>query len=274
MGVVPGAVLGAAVAIFLSDLLANGKIDLLAPQANAFASFTIVLESGNGDFRALFLGMLLGAFAEWATGMGTSFGLGMYLPTPYTLPMLIGGGLRDKWEEKKLKPIVEEIREKDGSAKAEQKRALMLLMTFMIAAGALTGEAFFGVESAVFAVTDEMKTEQTFTSDDWTDSYLDEYILGEYEGEANFSSAIIWANDLNAATPEGDELPCSNISEDQITCNANLAILSWYPIARMVGFVAINIVLAAGVVALFARAGVISFGKSTSDDILEAEIVK
>ncbi len=275
MGVVPGAILGAAVAIFLSDLLANGKIDLLAPQANAFASFTIVLESGNGDFRALFLGMLLGAFAEWATGMGTSFGLGMYLPTPYTLPMLIGGGLRDKWEEKKLKPVVDEIREKDGSAKAEQKRALMLLMTFMIAAGALTGEAFFGVESAVFAVTDEMKTEQTFTADDWTDSYLDEYILGEYEGEANFSSAVVWANGLNAATPENETAPCSSISDTEITCSVNLAILSWYPAARMVGFVGINIVLAFAVVALFARAGVISFGKSQSDeDILEAEIVE
>jgi hypothetical protein len=275
MGVVPGAVLGAAVAIFLSDLLANGKIDLLAPQANAFASFTIVLESGNGDFNALFLGMLLGAFAEWATGMGTSFGLGMYLPTPYTLPMLIGGGLRDKWEEKKLKPVVDEIREKDGTAKAEQKRALMLLMTFMIAAGALTGEAFFGVESAVFAVTDEMKAETTFTADDWTDSYLDEYILGEYEDEANFSSAITWALQLNAGTPENDTMPCSDITESSITCNVNLAILSWYPMVRMVAFIGVNVVLAAAVVALFARAGVVSFGKSESeDDIIEAEIVK
>ncbi|MEC8721544.1 MAG: OPT/YSL family transporter [Candidatus Thermoplasmatota archaeon] len=276
MGVVPGAILGAAVAIFLSDLLATGKIDLLAPQANAFASFTIVLESGNGDFRALFLGMLLGAFAEWATGMGTSFGLGMYLPTPYTLPMLIGGGLRDKWEEKKLKPIVEEIREKDGTAKAEQKRALMLLMTFMIAAGALTGEAFFGVESAVFAVTDELQAEHTFTEDDWTSTYLDESILGEYEGEANFSSAVEWAVSLNSAAElNNDTLPCASITDESITCNVNLAVLSWYPAARLVGFIGVNIVLAVAVVALFARAGVISFGSSKSDDdIVEAEIVK
>ena len=236
-----------------------------------------MLESGNGDFRALFLGMLLGAFAEWATGMGTSFGLGMYLPTPYTLPMLIGGGLRDRWEEKKLKPIVEEIREKDGSAKAEQKRALMLLMTFMIAAGALTGEAFFGVESAVFAVTDELQTESTFTNDDWTDSYLDEFILGEYEeGEANFSSAVVWATGLNDVALENNEtLPCATITDESITCNVNLAVLSWYPAARLVGFIGVNIVLAIGVIALFVRAGVISFGSSqTDDEIVEAEIVK
>ena len=257
-------------------MLATGKIDLLAPQANAFASFTIVLESGNGDFRALFLGMLLGAFAEWATGMGTSFGLGMYLPTPYTLPMLIGGGLRDKWEEKKLKPIVEEIREKDGTAKAEQKRALMLLMTFMIAAGALTGEAFFGVESAVFAVTDELQAEHTFTEDDWTSTYLDESILGEYEGEANFSSAVEWALDLNSDAESNNEtLPCASITNESITCNVNLAVLSWYPAARLAGFVGVNIVLAVAVVALFVRAGVISFGNSKDDDdIVEAEIVK
>ena len=190
--------------------------------------------------------------------------------------MLIGGGLRDKWEEKKLKPIVEEIREKDGSAKAEQKRALMLLMTFMIEAGALTGEAFFGVESAVFAVTDELQAEHTFTEDDWTSSYLDESILGEYEDEANFSSAVAWALALNeAATLNNETLPCSSITDESITCNVNLAVLSWYPTARFVGFIGVNIVLAIGVVALFARAGVISFGSSKSDDdIVEAEIVK
>ena len=156
MGVVPGAILGAGVAIFLSDLLANGKIDLLAPQANAFAGFTVMLAEGQGNISALIIGFFLGAFAEWATGMGTSFGLGMYLPTPYTFPMLIGGGARDMWEAKKLKPTIELVRETEGASMAERKRALMLLMTFMIAAGALTGEAFFGVESAVLAVIDEL----------------------------------------------------------------------------------------------------------------------
>ena len=155
MGVVPGAILGAGMAIFLSDLLANNKIDLLAPQANAFAGFTVMLSEGQGNISALALGFALGAFAEWATGMGTSFGLGMYLPTPYTFPMMIGGAGRDWWEANRLNPVIDEIREQEGSASAEKKRALMLITTFMIAAGALTGEAFFGVESAVLAVIDE-----------------------------------------------------------------------------------------------------------------------
>ena len=99
VGVVPGAILGAAVAIFLSKLLADGTIDLLAPQANAFAYFTTILAEGQGDWGALALGFALGAFVEWATGMGTSFGLGMYLPTPATFPMLLGGRPRLVGEE-------------------------------------------------------------------------------------------------------------------------------------------------------------------------------
>ena len=155
MGVVPGAILGAGMAIFLSDLLANGQIDLLAPQANAFAGFTVMLAEGQGSVLSLFMGFLLGAFIEWATGMGTSFGLGMYLPTPYTFPMMIGGAGRDWWQANRLDPVVDKIREQEGSADAEKRRALILLGTFMIAAGALTGEAFFGVESAILAVIDE-----------------------------------------------------------------------------------------------------------------------
>jgi len=147
-GVVPGAVLGAGVAIFLSSLLANGTIDLLAPQANAFAAFTIILAEGQGDLWLLGLGAALGIFAEWATGMGTSFGLGMYLPTTFTSPMVIGGAARDWWEAKHLEPTVAE------AGGDEKLRALMLLSTFMIAAGLLTGEALFGTISAVFAFMD------------------------------------------------------------------------------------------------------------------------
>ncbi|MEE2625076.1 MAG: OPT/YSL family transporter [Candidatus Thermoplasmatota archaeon] len=161
MGVVPGAILGAGVAIFLSKLLAEGKIDLLAPQANAFAYFTTILAEGQGNWSALMIGMALGAFAEWATGMGTSFGLGMYLPTPATFPMLIGGAFRSWWEDRRLRPVVEVVRDEEGSAAAERRSAQMLLFTFMIAAGALTGEAFYGVESAILAVADESRIAQS-----------------------------------------------------------------------------------------------------------------
>ena len=167
MGVVPGAILGAGMAIFLSDLLANGKIDLLAPQANAFAGFTVMLAEGQGSMLTLGLGFLLGAFIEWVTGMGTAFGLGMYLPTPYTFPMMIGGAGRDWWQTNRLEPVVEKIREQEGSAKAESRSALILLTTFMIAAGALTGEAFFGVESAILAVIDELPIADSFGSSYW-----------------------------------------------------------------------------------------------------------
>ena len=213
MGVVPGAILGAGVAIFLSKLLAEGKIDLLAPQANAFAYFTTILAEGQGNWSALMMGMALGAFAEWATGMGTSFGLGMYLPTPATFPMLIGGAFRSWWEDRRLKPMVEAIRLEEGSAAAEKKGAQLLLFTFMIAAGALTGEAFYGVESAILAVVDES--------------------LGHH---------------------------------------------GWWPYARLVSFVMINVIVGAMIYVLFRKAGIIGGdgggdGKATeSSGVMDAEL--
>ena len=148
--------MGAGVAVFLSIMLANGTIELEAPQAKAFATFTILLAEGAGDIPLLALGFALGCFVEWATGMGTSFGLGMYLPSYYTFPFLVGGYARDKWEEKKLDPMVEEIKEEEGAKNAEKARALALLGTFMIGCGMLTGEAFFGTESAVLAFLDTL----------------------------------------------------------------------------------------------------------------------
>jgi uncharacterized oligopeptide transporter (OPT) family protein len=156
MGVVPGAIIGAGVAIFLSIQLANGTIQLIAPQANAFATFSVIFAEGQGDLTLLALGFLLGMFVEWATGMGTSFGLGMYLDVPHTLPMLIGGYARDKWEDNNLKPRIEKIRAESGTTEAEKQRALILLGTFMVAAGLLTGEAFFGTESSILSFIDTL----------------------------------------------------------------------------------------------------------------------
>ncbi|MEE2648247.1 MAG: hypothetical protein VYA57_05810, partial [Candidatus Thermoplasmatota archaeon] len=93
---------------------------------------------------------------EWATGMGTSFGLGMYLDVPHTLPMLIGGVARDRWEDKKLQPRIDALKEKEGTTVAEKQRALILLSTFMVAAGLLTGEAFFGTESSILSFVDSL----------------------------------------------------------------------------------------------------------------------
>ena len=262
MGVVPGAILGAGVAIFLSKLLADGSIDLLAPQANAFATFTIILAEGEGDWIALGLGFFLGAFAEWATGMGTSFGLGMYLPTPVTFPMLAGGAGRDWWEKRRLLPKVEEIRLSEGSAASEKSRALMLLFTFMIAAGALTGEAFFGVESAILAVTDEIETEQEYHPESWTeDTYLDE-ILGVQDDD--FSHVMDYA----LTNPDCEILP------DSVVCTETMSIKSWWPQARFAGFLLVNVALVAIIFVLFRAAGIIGIEPDSKNDseVMDAEM--
>ena len=272
MGVVPGAILGAGVAIFLSKLLADGSIDLLAPQANAFATFTIILAEGQGDWIALGLGFLLGAFMEWATGMGTSFGLGMYLPTPVTFPMLAGGAARDWWEDRRLNPKVEEIRLSEGSAASEKSRALMLLFTFMIAAGALTGEAFFGVESAILAVTDEIETEQEYHPDSWTeDTYLDE-ILGVEDDD--FSYVLAYATSRIASDTADEKEPSCEILPDSVVCTETMSIKSWWPQARFAGFLLVNVALAAIIFVLFRAAGIIGVNPDSEGDseVMDAEM--
>ena len=86
---------------------------------------------------------------------------------PHPLPMLIGGGARDWWEEKKLKPKIDAIAEKEGTKAAEKTRALTLLGTFMIAAGLLTGEAFFGTESSILSFIDSLLDEEFAYSTSW-----------------------------------------------------------------------------------------------------------
>ena len=161
VGVIPGTIIGAGIAIYLSIELANGTIDLDAPQANAFATFSIIVANGQGDLMLLGLGFLLGCFVEWATGMGTSFGLGMYLNLGYTLPMLIGGAARDRWERTVLDPKISEIASEEGDVGAQKQRALILLTTFMIAAGLTVGEAFFGTLSTVFLTIDNVVADPT-----------------------------------------------------------------------------------------------------------------
>ncbi len=221
MGVVPGAIIGAGVAIFLSIQLAEGNIELLAPQANAFATFSVIFAEKEGDMTLLLLGFLLGMFVEWATGMGTSFGLGMYLTVPYTLPMLIGGYARDTWEDKKLTPRIDKIKEESGSNEAEKQRALILLSTFMVAAGLLTGEAFFGTESSILSFIDSL----------WTPT--DDNLTGKFFGIEGFGYST-----------------------------------QWY-IARMIGFIGLNLSIGYLIYWLFKRAGVIG-GDSDSADVKTA----
>ncbi|MGY8703408.1 MAG: OPT/YSL family transporter, partial [Candidatus Poseidoniales archaeon] len=291
--VIPGAILGAGVAIFLSKLLAEGAIDLQAPQANAFASFTIILAEGEGDWIALGLGFALGGFVEWATGMGTSFGLGMYLPTPITFPMLAGGAARDWWEKRRLQPKVESIRLEKGPEEAEKSRALLLLFTFMIAAGAMTGEAFHGVESAILAVADEIQIEQSYEIDSWAeDTYLDEILSIDSN---DYQSVINYANERNCnyeerirglegliGCPETDsgiivdDAPCKTISLESVVCSESLSVKSWWPQARFAVFIAVNTTLILSIYVLFKSAGIIGTSQSIQSDdeneIMDAEL--
>jgi len=293
LGVIPGAILGAGVAIFLSKLLAEGSIDLQAPQANAFASFTIILAEGQGDWIALGLGFALGGFIEWATGMGTSFGLGMYLPTPITFPMLAGGAARDWWEKRRLNPKVEAIRLEKGNKEAEKSRALLLLFTFMIAAGAMTGEAFHGVESAILAVADEVEVEQEYEPMKWSeDTYLDD-ILG-VSGD-NFDAVIAYAIERNceyeqrirnldglSGCPEtlSEEYisgsPCTLISSESVICSESLGIKSWWPQARFAVFIAVNTSLIFVIYLLFKSAGIIGIQNADESEqnieVMDAEL--
>ena len=139
----------------------------------------MIFAEGQGDLVLLALGFLLGMFVEWATGMGTSFGLGMYLDVPHTLPMLIGGVARDRWEDKKLQPRIDALKEKEGTTVAEKQRALILLSTFMVAAGLLTGEAFFGTESSILSFVDSL----------W---YDDEGMPATIMGVENFPNSSAW----------------------------------------------------------------------------------
>ena len=139
----------------------------------------MIFAEGQGDLVLLALGFCLGMFVEWATGMGTSFGLGMYLDVPHTLPMLIGGVARDRWEDKKLQPRIDALKAKEGTTVAEKERALILLSTFMVAAGLLTGEAFFGTESSILSFVDSL----------W---YNEDGSLSTVMGVENFGDSMVW----------------------------------------------------------------------------------
>ena len=93
----------------------------------------------------MFIGFI-GVFMELLTGMGTAFGLGMYLPMVVTLPMVVGGALRDYWEARFLDVAVE----KEGLS--EKQRTMRLLNTYMIATGCIVGEALLGTFLAIYYV--------------------------------------------------------------------------------------------------------------------------
>ena len=143
-GILIGAFVAAIGAVFFSTILAMGTLELNAPQAHAFATFTQILMGGRVMFRVFIMGIIIGVFIELVTGMGTAFGLGMYLPVHHTLTFLVGGFARDTWEKKWLLPKAKEL------GWSEREKTLQLLDTFMVATGLLVGEALLGVVLSLY----------------------------------------------------------------------------------------------------------------------------
>jgi uncharacterized oligopeptide transporter (OPT) family protein len=146
---IPGAVVSAVAAGFLSYQLAIGKLDLIAPQARVFATLTQIFFAGQSNtlvLQYMGIGIAIGIFMEIMTGMGTAFGLGMYFPLSIQLPMLLGGALRDMYEKAVLEP----------RAKAEnwneRKRTMATLDTYMAASGLMIGEPVMAMIAAIVAV--------------------------------------------------------------------------------------------------------------------------
>jgi uncharacterized oligopeptide transporter (OPT) family protein len=146
LGIIPGTIVAALFAGILSLALAKEELVLYAPQANAFAAFAQIMLGGQTPWNLLLLGIVIGVFMELITGMGTAFGLGMYLPMVVTLPMVIGGGLRDYWESRFLDVAVEKEK------LSEKQRTMRLLNTYMIATGCIVGEALLGTLLAIYYV--------------------------------------------------------------------------------------------------------------------------
>ena len=146
VGIVPGTIVAALFAGLLSLALARGDLVLYAPQANAFAAFAQIMLGGQTPWGLLGVGIIIGIFMELLTGMGTAFGLGMYLPMVVTLPMVVGGALRDYWEARFLDAAVEK------ESLSEKQRTMRLLNTYMIATGCIVGEALLGTFLAIYYV--------------------------------------------------------------------------------------------------------------------------
>ncbi len=147
---IPGAIVSALVAGFLSYQLATGGLQLIAPQANVFATLTQLLAGGQSNelvLQYIGIGVAIGVFMELMTGMGTAFGLGMYFPLSIQLPMLLGGAMRDVYERAVLEPRAR------AEGWGERRRTLKVLDTYMAAAGLMIGEPVMAMVAAMVVVS-------------------------------------------------------------------------------------------------------------------------
>jgi uncharacterized oligopeptide transporter (OPT) family protein len=147
-GVIVAAIAALILSIGLStiDPVTNQPVlDLEAPQAHAFATFTSII-LGNTPWDWILIGIIIGIFVELLTGFGTAFGLGMYLPFYITGNLIVGGVLRDWWQKQRLEPKAKRL------GWTEKEKTIQLLRTYMIATGVAVGEGLIGMIIAFYYV--------------------------------------------------------------------------------------------------------------------------
>lgn len=146
VGIIPGAIISGVFAVIFSIGLGNGTLTLAAPQAHAFTIFVKGIIANAIQWKLFFAGVFVGVFLELLIGMGTAFGLGMYLPLGIQIPMLGGGIARDIWEKRYLEPAVK--RNNWG----EDMKTFKIMGTYMMATGLMVGEAVLGTIVALWIV--------------------------------------------------------------------------------------------------------------------------
>ncbi|MFW3145624.1 MAG: OPT/YSL family transporter [Thermoplasmatota archaeon] len=146
LGLVPGAIISGVFAVIFSIGLAKGTLELAAPQAHAFTIFVKAIVSQKIQWSIFGFGFALGIFLELLIGMGTAFGLGMYLPLGIQIPMLVGGAARDIWEKRYLEPTAKRMNW------GEEMKTFKIMGTYMMATGLMVGEAVLGTFVALWIV--------------------------------------------------------------------------------------------------------------------------
>lgn len=145
-GIIPGAIISGIAAVIFSIGLANGTLPLAAPQAYAFTIFVKGIIAQAIQWKLFFAGFAIGVFLELLIGMGTAFGLGMYLPIGIQIPMLAGGVARSVWEKKYLEPKARRL------GWTENMKTMKIMGTYMMATGMIVGEAVLGTVVAIWLV--------------------------------------------------------------------------------------------------------------------------
>ncbi|MDE5967857.1 MAG: OPT/YSL family transporter, partial [Muribaculaceae bacterium] len=114
----------------------EGENALAAPQANAMASVIepMMLEGGNTPWMLYITGAILALLLNWLGVPALAFCLGMFIPLPLNVPMLIGGLVSYFVNKSSKDKDIIKLRNERGT---------------LIASGLIAGGALFGVFSAI-----------------------------------------------------------------------------------------------------------------------------